>query len=188
MGSQPNLEVDLSKYDNSWYYPGSRFKRLTWYFCNLIFLNNSWFLISSIKIFILRCYGAKIGKNVIIKPNINVKYPWFLTIGDNSWIGEGVWIDCLASVIIEDNVCISQGAFILSGNHNFKKSTFDLIVKPIEIKKGSWIGAKSIVTQGLTVGSYAVLTAGSVVSHSMDPYGIYKGVPATKVGERQINI
>ena len=187
MESESNLDVDLSKYDNSWYDPGSRFKRLTWYFCNLIFLNNGWFPFNTIKIFILRKYGARIGKNVVIKPHVNIKYPWFLVVGDNSWLGEGVWIDCLTNVDIGDNVCISQGALILSGNHNYKKPTFDLIVKPIQIKSGSWIGAKSIVTQGVIVGSHAVLTAGSVISQAMDSYGIYKGVPAVKVNERRIN-
>jgi len=131
-------------------------------------------------------FGAKIGANVIIKPNVNIKYPWFLKIGSNTWIGEGVWIDCLTIVEIGDNVCLSQGAFILSGNHDYGKTTFDLIVKPIRIENGSWIGAKAIVTQGVNVGSHAVLTAGSIATRSMDSYSIYQGNPAKKVKKRDI--
>ena len=65
-------------------------------------------------------FGAKIGKGVIIRPGVSVKYPWKLQIGDNTWIGENVWIDNLSNIIIGKNVCVSQGAMLLSGNHNYK--------------------------------------------------------------------
>ena len=71
----------------------------------------------------------KVGRSVIIKPRVRIKYPWFLQIGDNSWIGEDVWIDNLDSVIIKENVCISQGAMLMSGSHNYKSEKFDLITK-----------------------------------------------------------
>ncbi|MEM1003196.1 MAG: WcaF family extracellular polysaccharide biosynthesis acetyltransferase [Bacteroidota bacterium] len=179
--------VDLSQYDNSWYQPGSKLKRLLWYVCNFILFKSYWFQVSALKVFILRLFGAKVGKRVVIKPNVNIKYPWFLKIGDNTWVGEGVWLDCLTVVDIGNNVCISQGALILNGNHDYKKSTFDLIVKPIVIEDGAWIGAKCTVTQGITIGYHSVLTAGSVASRSLEPYAIYKGVPAVKIKERQIN-
>ena len=72
--------------------------------------------------------------------------PWKLKVGNNVWIGEDVWIDNLELVDISDNVCISQGAMLLCGNHDFTSSTFDLIVKPIVLEDGVWIGAKSIVS------------------------------------------
>ena len=82
--------------------------------------------------FLLRLFGAKIGKKVIIRPSVKVTYPWKLSIGDYSWIGEDVWIDNLEQVIIGSNVCISQGAMLLCGNHNYKKVTFDLIIGEIK--------------------------------------------------------
>ncbi|MDP4687697.1 MAG: colanic acid biosynthesis acetyltransferase WcaF, partial [Salibacteraceae bacterium] len=103
------------------------------------------------------------------------------------WIGENVWIDNLDKVVIGKHVCISQGALILSGNHDFSKSTFDLIVQPITIEDGAWIGAKSVVTQGVTVASHAVLAVSSVASSSLESYSIYRGNPAVKVKERVIN-
>lgn len=178
--------VDLSTYDNSWYDPGPKWKRLLWYVCNVIVFKNNFFLFGKLKTQVLKSFGAKIGKGVIIKPNVNIKYPWLLTIGDNTWIGEGVWIDCLASVHIGNNVCLSQGALILNGNHDFKKTSFDLVLKPIVINDGAWIGARSVVTQGVTIGSHAVLTAGSVTSKDLETYGIYKGVPAVQIKERHI--
>ena len=107
-------------------------------------------------------------------------------MGNNVWIGESVWIDSLAMVEIGDNVCISQGALILNGNHNYKTTDFALIVERIVIKEGTWIGAKSIVCAGVTCGSHSVLTVGSVASSSMEAYGIYQGNPAIKIRQRVI--
>ena len=83
--------TDLSNYTNDWYKPGgSSLKRLFWYFTNLIFFQSGIFPINSLKVFLLRVFGAKIGKSVIIKPVVNIKYPWNLKIGDFCWIGESV--------------------------------------------------------------------------------------------------
>ncbi|MEH6535219.1 MAG: WcaF family extracellular polysaccharide biosynthesis acetyltransferase [Psychroserpens sp.] len=181
------MKTDLSTYNNNWYQPGSKLKRFLWYFVNELFLKNRFNPSSSLKIFWLKRFGAKIGSGVVIKPSVNIKYPWKLTIGHHSWIGEEVWIDNLDDVTIADNVCISQGAFLICGNHNYKSPAFDLIVKPISIASGSWIGAKSIVGPGVTVGSHAVLSLGSVTSTDLDPYGIYRGNPALKIKTRTID-
>src|SRR5690606_23230667 len=95
-----------------------------WYFTNLLFLNAGWLPSSGIRVFMLRCFGAKIGKGVIIKPFVNIKYPWLLSIGNHCWIGENVWIDNLAQVQIGNHVCVSQGAMLLTGNHNYKDPAF----------------------------------------------------------------
>ena len=147
-------KTDLSAFDNSWYYPGSPLLRLFWYFVNIIFFQNPFFPFIKPKVLLLKMFGAKLGKGVVIKPAVNIKYPWKLIVGNHVWIGEGVWIDNLDRVIIGDNCCISQGALILSGNHHYKKKTFDLIIKPIVLEDGVWIGAKSIVTQGVKCGSH----------------------------------
>lgn len=141
---------------------------------------------SGLKVWTLRLFGAKIGNNVVVKPKINIKHPWKLTIGNHCWIGESVWIDNLAEVTIEDNVCLSQGAFLICGNHNYKKSTFDLMVAPITIREGAWIGAKSIVGPGVTVESHAVLSLGSVASGNLETYTVYRGNPAIKIKDRAI--
>lgn len=164
------MKVDLKSYDNSWFNPGgSAFKRILWYFTNAIFFTNHLIPVSSVKVALLRLFGAEIGTGVVIKPSVNIKYPWNLKIGEYSWIGENVWIDNLAMVSIGANCCISQGAMLLCGNHNYKKSTFDLIVKPITISEGAWIGAKSVVCPGVTIGENTVLTVGSIVTKSVSP-------------------
>ncbi len=174
----------LNTFNNKWYKPGKNaFVRFLWYCINATFLNSA-FPISKIKIFWLKIFGAKIGKGAVIKPYVNVKYPWRLEIGDYTWIGEQVWIDNLDNIIIGKNVCISQGALLLTGNHDYKKSTFDLIIAPIKINDGAWLGAKTIVTQNVEIGEHAVLTVGSVASKNIEANYIYKGNPAEKVKPR----
>ncbi len=179
-------QVDLSKYSNEWYKPGSIIKRVLWYITNIIFFKSSIPYPYKIKTALLRIFGAKVGNSVIIKPNVNIKYPWFLKIGNNVWIGEGVWIDNLTMVEIGNNVCVSQGAYLLTGNHDFKKETFDLIVRPITIEDGCWVGAKAIVCPGVKMKSHSVLTVGSVLTKDTEPFGIYQGNPATFKKKRVI--
>ena len=178
--------MDLSRYNNKHYNPGNKFKRILWYFMNLIFIKNPWIPFSGIKRIILRIFGAKIGQGVIIKPSVNIKYPWKLEIGNHVWIGEGVWIDNLGKVQIKDHVCISQGAYLLTGNHNYKKLHFDLIVKDIVIENGVWIGAKSIVCPGVKCNTNSILTAGSVAVNNLDNDAIYQGNPAVAIRKRLI--
>ena len=181
------MQTDLSTYQNDWFDPGAgRVKRLAWYLCNSIFFHSNALLPYGWKTGILRAFGANVGKGVVIKPWVNIKYPWKLTIGDHSWIGERCWIDNLDQVVIGNHVCLSQGCLILSGNHDFSKPSFDLMVKPIRIDDGAWIGARAMVTQGVEVGSHAVLVAGSVASTNLSPYGIYRGNPAEFLKERVI--
>lgn len=179
------MNVELQKFNNNWYKPGrNKLTQFLWYFVNATFINSYFIPVSSFKIFILRLFGAKIGRGVNIKPKVNIKYPWKLEIGDYSWIGENVWIDNLDTIIIGNNCCISQGAFLLCGNHNYKKSTFDLIINPIVLKDGAWIGAKSIVCPGVTANENIILTVGSVATGKLEANSIYKGNPAIKIKNR----
>lgn len=180
-------KTDLSQYDNSWYKPGRGvIVRLMWFWINAIFLRNPANPFSGIKKFWLKLFGAKIGTGVIIKPSVNIKYPWLLEIGDHCWIGENAWIDNLVKVKMGNNVCLSQGAMLLTGNHNYKKSTFDLMVGEIILEDGAWIGAYAIVTPGTTVGNHAVLSVRSVAASELEPYTIYQGNPAQAIRKREI--
>lgn len=181
------MRTDLHLYDNTWYNPGGgSLKRVLWYFANILFLMNPLNPISSVKIRLLRCFGAKIGKGVVIKPSVNIKYPWNLSIGDYTWIGENVWIDNLVQVTIGSNVCVSQGAMLLCGNHNYKKSTFDLMVGKIVLENGCWVGAQSVVCPGVTLHSHAVLGVASIANKNLDAYTVYQGNPAQMVRKRII--
>ena len=182
-----NLKSDFSKFKNKDFYPGNLILRILWYLFSLFFFKSSWLPFSFFKVFILRIFGAKIGKSIVIKPSVNIKYPWKLSLGNHVWIGENVWIDNLDNVVIGNNVCISQGAFLLCGNHNYKKDSFDLITKPIIVEDGVWIGAKSTVLPGVTAKSHSILSAGSVTSKNLETYSVYRGNPAEKVSIRTIS-
>lgn len=172
-------KVDLSRYNNDFYYPGRNFLiRAIWYLINALFFKTSILPFYIIKRNVLILFGAKIGSNFIIKPCVNIKYPWKLNIGNNVWIGEGVWIDNLCNITIYDNVCISQGAMLLTGNHNYKKRNFDLFIGEIIIEDGVWIGAKSIVCPGVKCFSHSVLSVGSVANKNLSEFCIYNGNPA----------
>src|ERR1700712_1587438 len=156
-------QTDLFSYNNFPYNAGGNpVKRVLWYYINALVFKSSLFPFYAFKVFLLRLFGAKVGNEVEIKPCVNIKYPWFLTVGNEVWIGENVWIDCLVPVTIGNNICISQGAVLLTGSHNYKKPSFDLITGSIILEDGVWIGAKAIVNQGVVVASHAVLTSGSV--------------------------
>jgi putative colanic acid biosynthesis acetyltransferase WcaF len=181
------MKTDLSLYDNSQYRIGAGIlKRITWYWMNVLFYKSSSLVGSAFKSRLLRLYGAKVGHGVVIKPSVNIKYPWKLEIGNHVWIGENAWIDNLDLVKISDNCCISQGALLLCGNHNFTKPSFDLMTAPIILEEGVWIGAKSIVCPGVTCQSHSVLAVNSVASRNLEAYSIYQGNPAVKVKSRII--
>jgi putative colanic acid biosynthesis acetyltransferase WcaF len=181
------MKTKLASFNNDWYLPGrSVLVRFLWILVSVLFVQCNWNPFSFVRVWLLRLFGAKIGAGVILKPGVQIKYPWLLTIADAAWIGEHVWIDNLAQVTIGANVCISQGAFLLTGNHNYTKSSFDLMVKPIVLEEGVWIGAKSVVCPGVTCKSHAVLTVGSVARNELSAYRIYSGNPAKEVKERVI--
>ena len=163
-----------------------KFKQILWYITNVLFFINPLNPISALKVFLLKLFGSKVGKGVVMKPGVNIKYPWKLSIGDFSWIGENVWIDNLDEVVIGNNAVLSQGALLLCGNHNFKKPSFDLITKPIILEDGVWIGAKSMVTGGVVCKSHSVLAVNSVASNNLEEYSIYRGNPAEKIKSREI--
>lgn len=175
------------KFNNSWYSPqAGRLKIIFWLIINALFFRNPINIISKLKFILLQLFGAKISQGVLFKPAINIKYPWLLEVGDYSWIGENVWIDNLVKVKIGKNVCLSQGAMLLTGNHNYKKETFDLMVGEIILEDGVWIGAQAVVCPGVRCGSHSILAVGSVATSDLEPYTIYQGNPAIAVRKRII--
>ena len=126
------------------------------------------------RVSLLRAFGASIGKAVVIKPHVIVKFPWRLTVGDHSWIGEGGWIDNLAPVVIGSYACISQGAYLCTGSHDWRQPTFDLITKPINIGASAWVCAKAIVAPGVTIGEGAVVGLGAVATSDVPDWRILR--------------
>lgn len=175
-------EPYLSSYDNSWYSPGrSFFISALWFFLGLPLLRSRLQPLSFVRCFLLRLFGASVADDVVIKPGVRVKYPWHLSIASNSWIGEEVWIDNLTSVTIGADACISQGAYLCTGNHDWSDPAFGLEVKPITVEDGSWIGARALIGPGVHLGRCAVAAAGSIVTRNIPAFEIHAGNPAVFV-------
>ncbi len=156
--------MKLAAYDNSDFDRGaSRLVEAAWVAVKIIFFQNPLPWPSSLRVWLLRAFGAKIGRGVVIRQGCNITFPWRLTLGDDVWIGEEVTILSLAEVVIGSDVCISQQAYLCTGSHNHASETFDLIVKPIRVENGAWIAARVFVGPGVTVGAGALLAAGAVV-------------------------
>lgn len=182
------MKTDLAAYNNKPYSPGAPvLKRMLWFYTNALVFKTSIFPSNGLKVALLRLFGAQIGTGIVIKPCVNIKYPWLLHIDDYSWLGENVWIDNLVQVSIGKHVCLSQGAILLTGSHNYKSPVFNLITGSIVLEDGVWIGAAAIVNQGITASSHAVLTAGSVATQNLAPYAIYQGNPASLIRQRTIS-
>lgn len=184
-GDTPAVGVDLLHYNVGAYSPGAGLgRRVSWYVVNAL-LFDSWLLPwSRAKRALLRMFGAGVGDRVVIKPRVNIKHPWRLEVGNCSWIGEGVWIDNLVHVRIGSNACISQGAYLLTGNHDYRDPRFGLMTGEIHVGDGAWVGARAVVCPGVRLGQEAMLVAGSVLSSEALPGGIYRGNPAAWVRSR----
>jgi putative colanic acid biosynthesis acetyltransferase WcaF len=180
-------EMQLRLYDNSWYHPGrSRWWRAAWFFLGLPILRCSMIPSSGLRVRLLRWFGAEIGEGVVIKPRVHVKYPWHLRIGNDCWLGEDCWIDNLTAVELGHDVCISQGAYLCTGNHDWNDPAFGLMLGPIMLGNGSWVGARTMLTPGVTLGDHAVVGGGSVVSKNIPAWTVWAGNPAVFVRHRSM--
>ncbi len=157
-----------------------------------LWLNTSWFFVeswlpgSAWRSFLLRLFGAQIGRGVRLKPRLRVKFPWRLAIGDHVWLGEGVWIDNLAPVTVGDHCCISQGAYLCTGSHDWSCEDFALMTAPIALEGQCWIGAQAVVAPGVTLRQGAVLGLGAIAVSDLEPWSIYSGNPAILVRTRRV--
>jgi len=144
--------------------------------------------LSPLKRFVLRMFGAEIGRGVVIKPQVKITFPWKLRIGNHVWLGEECWLLNLDEIVVGNNVCISQRAFLCTGSHNHRQTTFDLIVKPILLEDGVWVGSAAWIGPGVTVGNDVVLAAGSVAVRNLEAGGVYAGNPAKFLKARVISV
>ncbi len=180
--------VDLSRFTTGEFPKGASYlKQVLWYFVNVLFVIPSWNPLGGVRVFLLRLFGAKIGKDLVIKNHVTIKFPWKLTVGDNVWLGENCWIDNLDNVVLGNNVCISQGALLITGNHDYTKPDFPYRNAPITVEDGAWVGAKAVVAPGVTIASHSILSLGTVITKDTEPYCIYQGNPGVKIKERRID-
>lgn len=167
------------------YSPGRSAAVLTLWFClGSPLLSASWLPGSGWRVALLRLFGAGLGRGCRLKPGLRVKFPWRLRCGDYCWLGEDVWIDNLALISLGDRVCLSQGAYLCTGNHDYRSTDFGLRLGPITIGSDAWIGARAVLAPGTCVGEAAVVALGAVASGKVPPAMVVRGNPAKPSGSR----
>lgn len=181
------IKTDLSRFTIGDYQPGNKLIILLWACINYFIFNSAIPWPSGLKASLLRLFGAKVGQGLVLKIRVRIKCPWRLTIGNHCWVGEDVWIDNLEYVTIGDHVCLSQGALLLTGNHDYSRSDFPYRLGSILIEDGVWIGARATVCPGVSCGSHSILTVQSVATRDLEPWQIYSGNPAGVVRTRKMN-
>jgi putative colanic acid biosynthesis acetyltransferase WcaF len=188
-GVREASRIDLSVPDNRELVRGRPLLvEALWYFCGLPLLRSQLITSSPFRRWLLRVFGARIGKHVHIKPGLRVKFPWYLEVGDYTWLGEDLWIDNLAQVTIGAHCCLSQGAYLCTGNHDWSTPNMRLFRKPIRCEQGSWVGARTLVCAGVTLGAGAIAAAGSVITTDLPPMEVHAGNPARFVRPRELKL
>jgi putative colanic acid biosynthesis acetyltransferase WcaF len=133
---------------------------------------------------LLRRFGAQIGKGVIVRPSATLTYPWRVKIGDNSWIGDDVVIYSFAEITIGKDVVISQKSYLCAGTHDYRSQDFSIQALPIVIEDQAWVAADVFVAPGVTVGKGAVVGSRSSVFTNLPSMMVCVGCPARPVRSR----
>ena len=176
------MTIDLSKAGNGDFETGRpKWFIGVWLLVEWLLVTNPLQISSRLRVAALRAFGARIGEGVIMRQRVRVKFPWRLAIGDR------VWIHNQGQVTIGADTVVSQESYITTGSHDARR-TMDLVVKPVVIGNGVWITSRCIVQQGVTIGDNAIVLPGGVVASSLDPMGVYGGVPARFVKRRELDV
>ena len=140
---------------------------------------------NSFRAFLLRCFGANVGRHVLIRPSARFTYPWKVSIGDNTWIGDDVVFYSLGPISVGNDAVISQKSYLCAGTHDIASVAFDILAKPVVIEDEVWIATDVFVAPGVTIHRGVVVGARSSVFSDLPPGMICVGAPARPVRPRQ---
>ena len=156
-----------------------------WWACEKLLFRPSPHVANRWRVFLLRRFGAQIGRSVVIRPSASVTYPWKLTIGDFSWIGEDVVLYSLDTIRIGDHSVISQRSYLCAGSHDYTDVSFQIVSKPIIINDECWLATDVFVSPGVEIGRGTVVAARSTVTRNLPSGVIAMGSPARVIRKRQ---
>lgn len=176
--------IDLSAAPGSgetWDAPA--WKTYAWGLVELLLVSSGWQISSRVRRAALVAFGARIGAGVVLRPRLRVRFPWKLTIGDRSWIGEDVWLHNQDRLTIGSDVVISQGTFVTTGSHAHRRD-MALITRPVSVADGAWITARCVVLGGSSIGMSALITPGTVVSGEVPEAVVFGQAPGVVLRPR----
>jgi putative colanic acid biosynthesis acetyltransferase WcaF len=157
-----------------------------WWLFDVLFVRVAPQAFYSWRRFALRLFGANVGQNVLIRPGVRITFPWKLKIGDHCWIGDNAILYNIENISIGEHSVVSQEAYLCTGTHNYRDISFPLVSSPIAIESECWIAARAFIGPGVTVGHGAIVGACTVVLSNVEPAAIVAGVPARKIGTREL--
>jgi putative colanic acid biosynthesis acetyltransferase WcaF len=155
-----------------------------WWLVQSLFFKNSPQFLYGFRRFLLRLFGAKIGKKVIIRPTVRITYPWKVVIGDLSWIGDDVVLYSLGEIEIGENVVISQKSYLCAASHDYLKQDFPIFKKKISIEDQCWLATDVFIAPGITIGKGTVVGSRSSVYKDLPANKVCIGNPAKNIRER----
>ena len=179
------MEFNLSRYSQSTEFRGkSKVYVQLWWFVQATLINVSPQVFYGWRRFWLRLFGASIGKKVLIRPSVKITYPWKVSIGDYSWIGDDVVLYSLGEIEIGSNSVISQRSYICTGSHDYTKETFDIFAKKVKIGNSCWLATDVFIAPGVTIGNSTVVGARSSVFKNLPSNKICTGSPINQIKAR----
>ncbi|MEY9463595.1 putative colanic acid biosynthesis acetyltransferase WcaF [Bradyrhizobium ottawaense] len=134
---------------------------------------------------LLRLFGAQVGKGVLVRPTARITYPWKVRLGTHCWIGDNAELYSLGPITVEDNAVVSQRSYLCAATHDYTEVTFPLVAKRITVEREAWIAADCFIAPGVTIGAASIIGARSTVLSSVPPASIYAGSPAEFKRARQ---
>ena len=159
---------------------------VAWYITKVVFFLSAWPWPSALKSRLLTLFGCEVGRGLVIRPRVNIHFPWKLNIGDHCWIGEGTEILNLASVTLDDHSTLSHGVYIAAAGHDSSSASMAYKNQPVRIGRSAWVTSRAFVGPGVTVGEGALIGAGAVVLSDVEPNSVMVGNPAVAVAVRSI--
>jgi putative colanic acid biosynthesis acetyltransferase WcaF len=179
--------VDLRRYDQSWFDRGRPgWLVLLWWLVQAIVFPLSPHFLNAVRVGLLRLFGAQIGRGVIIRPTARFTYPWKVTIGDYSWIGDDVVFYSLDRIAIGQHCVISQKSYLCTGSHDIQDPLFNLQTAAIAIGHGVWVATDCFVAPGVQIGSNTVVGVRSTVLHNLPAQQVCWGSPCRPQYQRQM--
>lgn len=138
------------------------------------------------RLFLLRRFGASIGKGSKVSPSCKIWAPWNLQMGEFSVIGDDVDCYSMDKITLGSKVAVSQRAYLCTGSHDISSLLRPLVTRPIVIGDHAWICAESFIGPGVVIGEGAVVGARACVTRNVDAWTVVAGNPATRIKIRQL--
>jgi putative colanic acid biosynthesis acetyltransferase WcaF len=166
---------------------GSRFMRFAWGIVYTLLFRPSPRPLHGWRAFLLRCFGAKLGKGCHIYPKARIWAPWNLVCGEVVAVADEAIIYNPSPITLGSHATISQQAYLCGATHDYEVPEFPLISSPISVGAYAWVCARATVQPGVSVAEGAVLALGSIATRNLEPWSVYAGIPARKIKGRVIS-